>query len=95
MSENNIQYYLVTYPNCHACAEVKPYLEERGVPYNEIQPINLKGKKVFGELLKLVEREVDSFERDDNGLIMPILLEVNDSQLERVAQGLSIKQLFK
>ena len=72
---------LYTFPNCTKCAEVKEILENKGIPYQEINAGIGSGRKDFQEFYN---ENKDSIERESGQIVLPIL-HLNS---EEVIQGL-------
>jgi hypothetical protein len=86
-----MEYKLFTFPNCNHCTSIKEYLDERKIVYEEINIGSRTGKK--SSVWKTVYG-TQGLEANENGLILPILAEINEGKLERVAQNEEIKQIF-
>lgn len=63
---------LFSYPNCTKCDEVKKYLNEKGIKYEEINAAIGDGKIKFREFY---QKNKDEIKREkDEAIILPILL---------------------
>ena len=82
-------YDLYTFPNCHVCEEIKRYLKEQNMGYNEFS-LNGSGRKKFQETYK---ENKEGIKRDDKGIIVPILIETENSRIAKILQGEEIKNL--
>lgn len=85
-----MEYKLFTFPNCGHCTEIKKYLNDKHVPYEEIN-IGLTSGKKNPVWHMVYAREL---EKDEKGLVLPILAEMNEGKLERITQNEKIKQIF-
>jgi hypothetical protein len=85
-------YQLFSLPNCDKCHEVKKFLGEIDILYEEFNLGMPVGKRVWGPIL------VGGYvpKTDGHGYIMPILVKRGaDSKVEAIAQGPEdIKALF-
>ena len=84
-------YELYTFPNCEHCREIKEIFKDGQITYEEINIGSSQGKKVFQGLYK---ENRDSVKRDHAGIILPVLVESDDSGIIKIIQGEEIKQLF-
>lgn len=74
-------YKLFTYPNCPKCSEVKKYLKEKNMSYEEINAGLGDGKKIFQEFYV---KNRGKIKRDEHGTIsLPVLIDN-----EKIFQGL-------
>lgn len=86
-----MSYELYTLPNCGLCREIKEIFKGGGIEYREINIGSSQGKRVFQGLYK---ENRNSVKRDHTGIILPVLVESDDSKITRIIQGEEIKQLF-
>jgi glutaredoxin len=74
-------YTLFTFPNCEKCREIKNYLKEKQVKYEEVNAGLGEGRAKFRDFYS---KNKDKIQRENDGAItLPIL-----SSDERVFQGL-------
>jgi hypothetical protein len=76
-------YKLLTYPNCENCTKVKEYLGKTTISFQEIPAYTRDGKIEVGK----IQSAGMALRRDAHGIIMPILMRMNDSKIEAIAQG--------
>ena len=89
-----MSYDLYTLPGCHVCTEVKESLKEKGFTDSDYNEISLKGpgRKSFHEIYR---ENRENIQRDYNGIILPVLIESNESEIVKILQGDEVKGLLK
>jgi len=71
--EDNQKYKLFTFPNCSHCSDVKKYLKEKKIKYEEINAGIGEGRKEFREFYL---SNKDKIKREEDGTIsLPILVD--------------------
>ena len=83
-------YELYTMPNCEKCREVKEILKENDMDYHEVNLVG-SGRKAFQEIYRNNKEEIT---RDSHGILLPILIESEGSEIVKIIQGEAIKDLF-
>lgn len=92
-----MKYELYTIPNCKQCGDVKNFLSEKNISYDEINLLKPEGKKIFGQIYQQINGRVD---RTLHGKIkLPLLVELecerDKKNVGRFAQELKgIEALF-
>ena len=86
-----MDYKLFTFPSCEPCADIKNYLNEKGIKYEEIN-IGLSSNKKNPFWLAIYMTQ--TLKKDEKGIILPILAKFNEDNLEKIAQNQNIKDLF-
>ena len=85
-------YELYTLPNCEDCSKVKKDLKEKNVDCEEVSLAKHEKRIRFN---KIYQQSRDSIRRDNGGaIILPVLVESDDSEIIRIIQGEEIKELF-
>lgn len=84
-----MKYTLYSYPNCPKCAEVKNYLKEKGIKYEEINAGLGEGKVKFRDFYS---KNKDKIQRENDGSIfLPIFLKEGEiiQGLEKIIASLN------
>jgi len=79
-----MNYDLYTLPNCEMCEKVKAHLEKTNIVYSELELGTSAGRKSFSDILSDVREDI---ERENQGVILPVLIRRRDSKIEVIAQG--------
>ena len=78
-------YEIYTLPNCEKCSEVKQILENKKIPYEEINLGASEGRQKFKEFYKEIRGLIV---RDENNMaILPIVIKKDKSKVETMVQG--------
>jgi glutaredoxin len=78
-------YQLYTLPNCAKCDDIKSYLYEGKIDYQECSLTQRENKRVVGELIKTRR---DDMKYVQGGPLLPIFLKRGESGIEAIAQDL-------
>ena len=95
--------YLFVFPVCEHCRAVKDYLASKNIPYEERNiGIGAGKQEWYGKIYPQVRGQIKKdpkYENDpknNNIPLMPILVRMNDSKIEKLVQGEEdIKNLFE
>ncbi|MBA7617181.1 hypothetical protein ES703_24492 [subsurface metagenome] len=79
-----MNYELYTLPNCEMCEKVKAHLKRAKIVYSEFGLVTGAGRSSFSVTLRNVRENI---KRENQGVILPVLIRRGDSKIEVVAQG--------
>lgn len=79
-----MNYDLYTLPNCEICEKVKAHLKEANIVYSELGLGTSTGRKSFTANLGDARKDI---KRENQGIVLPVLIRRSDSQIEVIAQG--------
>jgi len=79
-----MNYELYTLPNCGICEKVKAYLREAKIVCSESRLEASAGRKSFSAILRDAKEDI---ERDDQRIVLPVLIRRSKSKIEVIAQG--------
>ena len=79
-----MNYELYTLPNCNICEKVKTHLEKANIIYSELGLGTSAGRKSFTANLGDARKDI---ERENQGIVLPVLIGRSDSKIEVIAQG--------
>lgn len=79
-----MNYELYTLPNCEMCEEVKAHLEGANIVYSELGLGTSAGRKSFTANLGDARKDI---KRENQGIVLPVLIRRSDSKIEVIAQG--------
>lgn len=79
-----MNYELYTLPNCKICEEVKAHLEKTNIIYSELGLGTSVGRKSFTANLGDARKDI---KRENQGIVLPVLIRRGDSKIEVIAQG--------
>jgi len=93
-----MDYKLFTFPNCSHCTDIKTYLSEKDIDYQEVN-IGLRSGKKDPTWKHIYSRNLSGeapLDQDDKGLVLPVLAKLDgQGDLEKISQGDQIKDLFE
>ena len=79
-----MNYDLYTLPNCEMCEKVKAHLEKTNIVYSEFGLGTSAGRKSFSANLRDARKDI---KRENQGIVLPVLIRRSDSKIEVIAQG--------
>lgn len=79
-----MNYELYTLSTCKICEEVKAHLEKTNIVYSEFGLGTSAGRKSFSANLGYARKDI---KRENQGIVLPILIRRSDSKIEVIAQG--------
>jgi glutaredoxin len=79
-----MNYDLYTLPNCEMCEKVKAHLEKTNIVYSELELGTSAGRKSFSANLGDARKDI---KRENQGIVLPVLIRRSDSKIEVIAQG--------
>jgi len=79
-----MNYELYTLPNCQECTEIKNFLDDKKINYEEVNAGTGEGRKRFKELFRNHREQI---KRENQGIVLPVLIRRSDSKIEGITQG--------